>query len=138
MNRQQLDPLLKPSQMWICRCAWTTLTIVDTIADAHYGDKVALAMAFAALLNDEAHELAKIGVDVIQFDEPARKSMETDPEKRKSLVWEIDRKLQEDGARPMIYHNRAATCWYPRVKGLTLMVNSIYNGSRWEDLWLDR
>ena len=47
------------------------MTIVDTIADAHYGDKTALAMAFAALLNDEAHELAKIGVDVIQFDEPA-------------------------------------------------------------------
>ena len=47
------------------------LTIVDTIADAHYGDKVALAMAFAALLNDEARELAGIGVDVIQFDEPA-------------------------------------------------------------------
>jgi peptide/nickel transport system substrate-binding protein len=67
-----------------------------------------------------------------------RQSMEADPEKRKHLVWEIDRKLQEDGARPMIYHNRAATCWYPRVKGLTLMVNSIYNGSRWEDLWLDR
>jgi 5-methyltetrahydropteroyltriglutamate--homocysteine methyltransferase len=47
------------------------MTIVDTIADAHYGDRTALAMAFAALLNDEAHELAKIGVDVIQFDEPA-------------------------------------------------------------------
>jgi 5-methyltetrahydropteroyltriglutamate--homocysteine methyltransferase len=47
------------------------MTVVDTIADAHYGDKIALAMAFAALLNDEAHELAKIGVDVIQFDEPA-------------------------------------------------------------------
>jgi 5-methyltetrahydropteroyltriglutamate--homocysteine methyltransferase len=47
------------------------MTIVDTIADAHYGDRIALAMAFAALLNEEAHELAKIGVDVIQFDEPA-------------------------------------------------------------------
>ena len=47
------------------------MTIVDTIADAHYGDKVALAMAFAALLNDEARELAKTGIDVIQFDEPA-------------------------------------------------------------------
>jgi peptide/nickel transport system substrate-binding protein len=64
--------------------------------------------------------------------------MEPDPEKRKHLVWQIDRKLQEDGARPMIYHNRAATCWYPQVKGLTIMVNSIYNGSRWEDIWLDR
>ena len=47
------------------------MTIVDTIADTHYGDKVALAMAFAALLNEEARELAAIGVDVIQFDEPA-------------------------------------------------------------------
>ena len=47
------------------------MTIVDTIADVHYGDKVALAMAFAALLNDEARELAGIGIDVIQFDEPA-------------------------------------------------------------------
>jgi 5-methyltetrahydropteroyltriglutamate--homocysteine methyltransferase len=47
------------------------MTIVDTIADAHYGDKVALAMVFAALLNEEARELAEIGVDVVQFDEPA-------------------------------------------------------------------
>src|SRR6201997_88951 len=47
------------------------MTIVDTIADAHYGNKVALAMAFAALLNEEARELAEIGVDVVQFDEPA-------------------------------------------------------------------
>jgi 5-methyltetrahydropteroyltriglutamate--homocysteine methyltransferase len=47
------------------------MTIVDTIADVHYGDKIALAMAFAALLNEEARELAEIGVDVVQFDEPA-------------------------------------------------------------------
>jgi 5-methyltetrahydropteroyltriglutamate--homocysteine methyltransferase len=47
------------------------MTIVDTIADAHYGDKITLAMAFAALLNEEARQLAAIGVDVIQFDEPA-------------------------------------------------------------------
>jgi 5-methyltetrahydropteroyltriglutamate--homocysteine methyltransferase len=47
------------------------MTIVDTIADAYYGDKVKLAMAFAGLLNDEARELEAIGVDVIQFDEPA-------------------------------------------------------------------
>src|SRR4029079_13732157 len=47
------------------------MTIVDTIADEHYGDKVKLAMAFAALLNEEARELSAIGVDVLQFDEPA-------------------------------------------------------------------
>jgi 5-methyltetrahydropteroyltriglutamate--homocysteine methyltransferase len=47
------------------------MTIVDTIADAHYGDRVKMAMAFAQLLNEEARGLAADGVDVIQFDEPA-------------------------------------------------------------------
>jgi 5-methyltetrahydropteroyltriglutamate--homocysteine methyltransferase len=47
------------------------MTIVDTIADRHYGDKVKLAMAFAELLNQEARALEKDGVDVIQLDEPA-------------------------------------------------------------------
>jgi 5-methyltetrahydropteroyltriglutamate--homocysteine methyltransferase len=47
------------------------MTIVDTLADAHYGDRVRLAMAFAEALNEEARELATLGVDVIQFDEPA-------------------------------------------------------------------
>src|SRR5258708_14799233 len=47
------------------------MTIIDTIADRHYGDRVAMAMAFADLLNEEARELEAIGVDVIQFDEPA-------------------------------------------------------------------
>ena len=53
-------------------------------------------------------------------------------------MWEIDRKLQEDAARPIIFHDRAATCWQPEVKGLKMMVNSIYNGWRMEDVWLDR
>jgi 5-methyltetrahydropteroyltriglutamate--homocysteine methyltransferase len=47
------------------------MTIVDTIADAHYGDRVKMAFAFAGLLNQEARALARDGVDVIQFDEPA-------------------------------------------------------------------
>src|SRR3954468_12889055 len=47
------------------------MTIIDTIADRHYGDRVKMAMAFAALLNEEARALTADGVDVIQFDEPA-------------------------------------------------------------------
>ncbi len=47
------------------------MTIVDTIADEHYGDRVKMAMAFADILNQEARELEALGVDVIQFDEPA-------------------------------------------------------------------
>jgi 5-methyltetrahydropteroyltriglutamate--homocysteine methyltransferase len=47
------------------------MTIADTVADAHYGDRVKMAMAFADLLNAEARALEADGVDVIQFDEPA-------------------------------------------------------------------
>jgi 5-methyltetrahydropteroyltriglutamate--homocysteine methyltransferase len=47
------------------------MTIIDTIADCYYGDRVTMAFAFAELLNQEAKALAADGVDVIQFDEPA-------------------------------------------------------------------
>lgn len=47
------------------------MTICDTIADNHYGSRPEMAMAFAALLNEEALELEALGVDTIQFDEPA-------------------------------------------------------------------
>jgi peptide/nickel transport system substrate-binding protein len=53
-------------------------------------------------------------------------------------VWEIDKRLQEDVARPILYHTHAGTCWQPQLKGLTLMVNSVYNGWRFEDVWLDK
>jgi peptide/nickel transport system substrate-binding protein len=66
-----------------------------------------------------------------------QQSSEANQEKRKQLVWEIERKLAEEGARPIIFYDRRATCWQPRVKGLTLMVNSLFNGWRMEDVWLD-
>ncbi|HTV87604.1 MAG TPA: methionine synthase [Stellaceae bacterium] len=47
------------------------MTIADTVADAYYGDRTALALAFASVLNEEARDLAALGVDVVQFDEPA-------------------------------------------------------------------
>jgi peptide/nickel transport system substrate-binding protein len=67
-----------------------------------------------------------------------RQSMEADPGRRKQLVWEIERKLAEDGARPIIFYNRFAYCWQPRVKDWTMMVNSIINNFRMEDVWLDK
>jgi peptide/nickel transport system substrate-binding protein len=67
-----------------------------------------------------------------------RQSAEPDPQKRKKIVWEIERKLIEDDARPILFYTRAAVCREPHVKGLTTMVNSIYNGSRFEDIWLDK
>ena len=47
------------------------MTIIDTIADRYYGDRVKMAFAFAELLNEEAKALQADGVDVVQFDEPA-------------------------------------------------------------------
>ncbi|HEU5321064.1 MAG TPA: methionine synthase [Methylomirabilota bacterium] len=47
------------------------MTIVDTLADAHYGDRARLAMAFARIINEEARELVAAGLDVLQLDEPA-------------------------------------------------------------------
>ena len=46
--------------------------------------------------------------------------------------------LASDGARPIIFYNRGGSCWQPHVKGLTIMVNSITNGWRMEDVWLDK
>jgi peptide/nickel transport system substrate-binding protein len=67
-----------------------------------------------------------------------RQSAETDQDRRKQLVWEIDARLQQDGARPVLFHTRGATCWHPRLRGLTTMVNSMYNGWRLEDVWLQK
>ncbi len=67
-----------------------------------------------------------------------RQSAESNREKRKKLVWEIERRLAEDGARPIIFYPRGGTCMQPYVKGLVTMVNSIYNGYRMEDVWLDK
>ena len=47
------------------------MTICDTLADGHFGKRADMAMAFAEILNEEAHELQAAGVDTIQFDEPA-------------------------------------------------------------------
>ena len=67
-----------------------------------------------------------------------KQSAEPDQEKRKQIAWEIDRKLTEDAVRPMIYYLRGGTCWRPEVKNMTVMVNSIFNGWRMEDVWLSR
>lgn len=68
----------------------------------------------------------------------ARQSAERDQEKRKQIAWEIDRKLTGDAVRPIIYYMRGGTCWRPAVKNMTVMVNSIYNGWRMEDVWLQQ
>jgi len=67
-----------------------------------------------------------------------RQSVEPNFEKRRDLVWQIERQLAEDSGRPIIFHPRSVTCSYPEVKGFTVGVNSPYNEWRMEDVWLDR
>ena len=67
-----------------------------------------------------------------------KQSREPDAAKRREIVWEVERRLAEDLARPIILYDRQATCWHPYVKGFVLHHNSIYNNWRYEDVWLDK
>ena len=68
----------------------------------------------------------------------AEQSQEPDIAKRKQIVWQIEKVLAEDVARPIIFHNRTATCWHPHFKGHVLHQNAIYNNWRFESVWLDK
>jgi peptide/nickel transport system substrate-binding protein len=96
----------------------------DPILDAFYG--CGSSLNWDGYCNPEFDKLIE------------QQSIEADPERRKPLLWAIQRKLAEDGARPIIFYSRGGTCWHPYVKGLTIMVNSIHNGNRMEDVWLDK
>jgi len=65
-------------------------------------------------------------------------SIEADEARRRGIVWQIERKLAEEVVRPIIFYAHGATCWHPYVKGVTLPVNNLFNGHRYEDVWLDK
>ena len=69
---------------------------------------------------------------------PEAQSAETDVAKRREIVWEIERILNEDVARPIILHGRSAQCRQPYVKGHVRAANSIYSNWRHEQVWLDK
>ena len=65
-------------------------------------------------------------------------SRELDNDKRNRMIWDIERLLAEDAARPSILWGAAGNCWQPYVKGYQPHDNSQYNNTRFEDVWLDR
>ena len=67
----------------------------------------------------------------------ARQSAETDPKKRMGLVHEVDRLLQNDGAKPILGHIVDYYLFWPHVKGL-VPHNSVYSYGRMQDVWLDK
>ena len=68
----------------------------------------------------------------------AAQSRELDKEKRRRIVWDIERLLVDDAARPIILHGSAGNCWQPYVKNFKPHDNSQYNNLRFEDVWLDK
>jgi peptide/nickel transport system substrate-binding protein len=68
----------------------------------------------------------------------AAQSSELDKAKRTRMVWDIERLLVEDAARPSIVWQTAANCWQPYVKGYMPHDNSQYNNLRFENVWLDK
>ena len=67
-----------------------------------------------------------------------QQSIEGDPARRKQILWQIERKLAEDDARPIIFYADRGSCKRPWVKGDIVNSNSIFDGARREDVWLDR
>ena len=96
----------------------------DPILDTFYG--CASSMNWDGYCNPDVESLIE------------RQSIEGGEGRRKQVLWAIERKLAEDGVRPIIFYSRGGTCWQPYVKGLTIMVNSVFNGNRREDIWLDK
>jgi peptide/nickel transport system substrate-binding protein len=104
-----------------------TETAVDDPDPAFYENYVCGAMRnYTGYCNPEVDKM----VD--------EQSAMSDVEKRKQLVWAIEKKLADDDARPILFYTRVANCHHPKLKGLVTQVNSIYNGQRFEDLWLDK
>jgi len=65
-------------------------------------------------------------------------SIEGDVPRRKQILWQIERKLAEDDARPIIFYAGRGTCTGRNVKGSLVNTNSIFEAARREDVWLDR
>jgi peptide/nickel transport system substrate-binding protein len=103
-----------------------TETAVDDPDPAFYENYVCGAMRnYTGYCNREVDKMVN------------EQSATSDVAKRRQMVWVIEKKLADDDARPILFYTRAANCHYPKVKGLITQVNSIYNGQRFEDLWLD-
>ncbi len=68
----------------------------------------------------------------------ATQSRELDKDQRRKIVWDIERILVDDAARPVILHGSAGNCWQPYVRNFKPHDNSQYNNLRFEDVWLDK
>ena len=137
LNKLNFDAELEiiDSTTWFGRAARQDYTIAFNLSGVAIDDPdVMIAENFACKSENNFTKYCNPEVEKLL----EQQSAERDQEKRRKIVWEIERVLAEEIARPIIYHNRAAQCWHPYVKGYIRQENSIYNQWRLEGLWLDR
>jgi peptide/nickel transport system substrate-binding protein len=123
------------STVWFGRAARQDYAVALNLTGAGVDDPdVMLTENFACKSENNFTKYCNADVDKLLTEQ----SQERDVEKRRALVWQIERVLAEDVARPIVYHGRAAQCWQPSVRGYVRHANSIYNNWRLEHVWLDR
>ena len=61
-------------------------TMMRLAKDEFYGDKRALLMAYAKVVNEEVHDYKKAGADIIQLDEPFMESSSAKPMNSRSMA----------------------------------------------------
>src|SRR5215831_16691643 len=123
------------SSLWYSRLFRKDYSVALNLAGAGIDDPDAvLKMGFAC--KSEANFSQYCNAEVERLLD--QQSQEPDAEKRKALVWRIERILVEDVARPIIFHNHGATCWHSHFKGHVQHENSIYNNWRFDNVWFDK
>jgi len=136
MKAIYLDGTLEPIETanWFPKVIRKDYTIGVNVSETAVDDPTRCSTRLRLRLGSQLHDYCDKEVDTL-ID---RQSSEPGADRRRQLVWEIERRLARDASRPIIFYTRAATCWRPRVKGLNLVVNSVFNGFPFEDVWLDR
>jgi peptide/nickel transport system substrate-binding protein len=123
------------STVWFGRAGRQEYTIAFNLTGAAIDDPdVTITENFACKSQNNFTKYCNAKIDQMLD----AQSVERDPEKRRRLIWDIERVLAEDVARPIIAHGMAAQCWQPSVKGYIRQENSIYNQWRLEQVWLDK
>lgn len=137
LNKLYFDAELEiiESTIWFGRAARQDFTIAFNLSGVAIDDPdVTITENFACKSENNFTRYCNPEVDKLLD----QQSGERDRAKRKKLVWEIERVLAEEIARPIISHGHTGQCWQPYVRNYVRQENSIYNQWRFEQLWLDK
>ena len=137
LNKVHFDAELEiiESSIWHNRLIKTDYTVALNTSGVGIDDPDAVLKG-AYACNSEANYTRYCSPEVERLLD--LQSQQSDLQKRTAMVWEIERKLAQDVARPIVYHNTAATCWHPHLQGYVHQQNSIYNNWRFDQVWLER